>query len=79
MNKTHFLLRRRYRAIMKDGTTIDINLYPETCYFFAEQETKYLIRAIRKQEDLDINQVDRIETYFVPIESEKEVEFYIGV
>lgn len=79
MDKNHFVLRKRYRAIMKDGSKININLCPENCWYFREQEGSYLIRAIRRQDNLDINQVESIETYFIPLETKEEIEIRIGV
>lgn len=79
MDKQHFVLYKRYRAVMKDGSTIDINLYPESCHYFYQQEQLYLIKAIRRQENIDIDQVEKIESYFVPYETENPVSVCIGV
>lgn len=79
MDKKHFILRTRYIAIMKDGSTIDIVLKPEEKYYFYEQEKEYLIIALKNQENIDINNVLRIEKVFIPEETENEVQIIIGV
>ena len=78
MDNQHFILATRYLAIMEDGTEEKIDLCPENCYYFREQEKLYLIRAIRRQE-LDINKVIRIQSYFIPVETEEPVKISIGV
>jgi len=78
MDKSHFILATRYRAIMRDGTEIKINLLPEKCYYFKEQEKSYLINAIRSQ-CINVDKIVRIEKYFVPVETLQEVEVVIGL
>ena len=78
MDKKHFVLAQRYKAIMKDGSEVKIGLKPENKYFFTNQETKYLIFALRDM-DIDINEVKEIISYFEPFETEEEVEIRIGV
>ena len=79
MDKKHFYLVFRYRAIMKDGSSVEIDLKPEECYYFGQQENSYLISAIRSQENIDINQLERIEKYFVPKETKVEIDVIIGL
>ena len=79
MDKLHFALATRYRAILKDGRSINIDLEPEDCYYFYEQETTYIILAIRHQDNINIEDVERIEKYFLPIETKKEVDCIIGL
>ena len=64
---------------MKDGSSIEINLVPEKEWYFNQQEKAYLISAIRNQTNIDINQVERIEKYFIPQETEEEVYIAIGI
>lgn len=79
MDKLHFELTFRYKAILKDGRSINIDLKPETCYYFYEQEETYIIRAIRHQDNINIEDVERIEKYFIPVESEDVVDCTIGL
>ena len=78
MDNRHFILRRRYKAILKDGSEVLLNLRPEEKWYFGEQETKYLICTLRESE-LDINDVTEIRTFFIPEETEKEVAVVIGL
>lgn len=78
MDKKHFVLMQRYKAIMKDGSEVKIGLKPESKYYFSNQETKYLIFALRDM-DIDINEVKEIVTYFEPFETEEEINITIGV
>ena len=79
MDKLHFTLVMRYKIILKNGMEKELDLRPEECYFFHNQETKYLISALRNQQDLDINDVVRIEPCFVPQATEDPVEICIGL
>lgn len=78
MNNYHFVLRRRYKAILRDGSEVLLNLHPEEKWYFNEQETKYLIYALRES-GLDIGNVTEIRTFFIPEETEEEVTVIIGL
>ena len=78
MDNKHFILRRRYKAILKNGNEVVLDLKPENEYYFYEQEIKYLIRAIRKS-SIDVNDIVEIKTFFILEKTEKEVEFMIGL
>lgn len=77
-DKDHFVLLRRYRAKMKDGTSIEVPLKPEECYGFRNQETSYLIWAIRKM-GCDVNEIESVEQYFTLAETEHSVNVMLGV
>ena len=47
MDKTHFILRKRYKAILTDGSEVVLDLTPEDCYYFDTQEIAYLIKELR--------------------------------
>lgn len=79
MDKQHFVLIRRYKAVLKNGITVGIKLCPENFCYFESQKMQFLIRAIRAQEDLDINDIDFIQEYFIPKETAEEVEIHIGL
>ena len=55
-----------------------MDLKPEYQYYFDTQEQKYLINNLRHS-NIDINQVQEIVSYFIPLETENEVEIRIGV
>lgn len=78
MDNKHFYLARRYRAIMKDGSIIELSLKPERCYYFSSQEHTYICRAI-VSDNIDVNNIERIECYFVPMHDDKKIDLYVGV
>ena len=78
MDKNHFILRKRYKVVLKNGISIPLNLKPENKYYFEEQEQLYIIDALRYI-DIDMNDVKEIITYFIPEETEEPVKIVIGL
>ncbi len=78
MDKNHFILRKRYKVILKDGREIPIDIKPEEEWFFEDQEKNYLIVSLR-QMNIKINEIKEIVTYFIPEETEKAVKIVIGL
>ena len=78
MDKTHFTLKKRYKAILKDGSEVVLDLTPEDCYYFDSQEIAYLIRELRYS-NIDINEVKEVVPFFVPRETDEEVDITIGL
>ena len=78
MDKTHFILLKRYKVILKDGREVVLDLAPEDCYYFDNQEIKYLIKELRHS-NIDINEVKEVVPFFVPVKTENEVDITMGL
>lgn len=78
MDNDHFVLRRRYKAILRDGSEVLLNLHPEEKWYFGEQEINYLICALRES-GLDISNVTEIRMFFIPKETVEKVTVVIGL
>ena len=78
MDGEHFILLKRYKVILKDGTELPVPLAPETCYYFSSQEREYLISALRNM-GIEPEDIKEIITYFVPQETQEKVRVIIGV
>lgn len=72
----NFRLVPRYRVIYEDGTQEELNIVPEKCYYFFEQETEYLALAVSTLER--VNEIKEVHKYFKKI-SCVPYEIVIGV
>lgn len=78
MDKNHFILRKRYKVILKDEKEVPVDLKPEEEWFFENQEKDYLIVSLRKM-NINVNEIKEIVAYFTPEETEKSVKVVIGL
>lgn len=78
MDKEHFILLKRYKVVLKDGTELPLPLAPETCYYFNSQEREYLIGALRNM-GIEPEDIKEVTAYFVPQETQEKVQVIIGL
>lgn len=74
MDKKHCILLKRYKAVLKNGKEIELDLEPEKWYYFYCQEEAYLLLAVRNLADrIDIGEIKEIVPYFRLKETKEEV------
>lgn len=78
MDKNHFILRKRYKAILNDGREIPLDLKPEETWYFESQEKEYLIICLSKM-NINLDEIKEIVTYFILEETEEPVKVVIGL